>query len=99
MSSSARILVVGRHASIMSRVRDLLAAEGITTITATTDAEALAAIEAGPVDALLLGGGVEPQSRRALADAFASAQPGRPIIEHYGGPHGLVEHVRQALGW
>lgn len=98
MTSTPRVLVVGRHASIMTKVESLLAAAGLACVAALTDDEALAAIEQEALDALLLGGGVEPSSRARLAAAFERMRPGRPVIEHYGGAHGLVEHVRARLG-
>lgn len=98
--SPPRILIVGRHPEIMARVEALLSSAGYLPVGALTDAQALAHVAAEPAaapDALLLGGGVEPPSRAALAAAFRAAWPGRPVIEHVGGPHGLLDHVRQAL--
>ncbi len=92
-----RILVVGRHPEIMARVEALLASAGYRHLGALTDDQALAAIAREAPDALLLGGGVEPASRATVSAAFRAAWPGRPVIEHVGGPHGLLEHLRQAL--
>lgn len=92
-----RILVVGRHPDIMQKVRALLESGGFTPLSAHTDDEAIGLMRGAEPDALLLGGGVEPRSREALAAAFAEARPGRPVIEHFGGPHGLLEHVRSRL--
>lgn len=95
--TAARILVVGRHPTIMTRVRALLESAGYETLGTLTDEEALRALQSSPCDALLLGGGVETSSRAALSEAFRAAKPGRPVIEHFGGPDGLLDHVRQAL--
>jgi CheY-like chemotaxis protein len=95
--SARRILVVGRHPEIMLRVKGLLESAGHAPLGALTDGEAMSLIHSSAPDALLLGGGVEPASRAALAEAFREARPGRPVIEHSGGPQGLLERVREAL--
>lgn len=82
----------------MAKVESLLAAAGFACVAALTDDQALVAMEKEPLDALLLGGGVEPSSRTRLSVAFERVRPGHPVIEHFGGPHGLVEHVRARLG-
>jgi DNA-binding response OmpR family regulator len=92
-----RILVVGRHPEIMHKVKALLESGGFTPIGAQTDEEAFALMRSAEPDALLLGGGVEQRSREVLAASFAEARPGRPVIEHFGGPHGLLDHVRSRL--
>lgn len=91
-----RVLVVGRHASILARVTALLEGAGYAVGGALTDEDAMR-LMASDYDALLIGGGVEADSRRTLRDAFAAARPGRPVIEHYGGPDGLLDHVNRVL--
>jgi hypothetical protein len=62
-----------------------------------TDGAANAAMTSSAPDALRFGGGVEASSRAVLIEAFKQARPGRPIIEHFGGPTGLLDHLRQAV--
>lgn len=93
----SRILVVGRHPEVMHRVLALIASAGHVAVGALTDDEAMASLKGEPPDALVLGGGVEPDSKQALAAAFSEARPGRPVIEHFGGPQGLLEHLQQRL--
>ncbi len=95
--SGPRILVVGRHADIMERVKGLLESGGYTHIGALTDADALKAMVTGSPDALLIGGGVELDARPALIAAFKLHRPGRPVIEHAGGPYRLLEHIASVL--
>lgn len=54
-------------------------------------------MRAAAPDALAVGGGVEPASRAALIAPFEAAWPGRPIIEHSGGPHGLLDRLHEVL--
>lgn len=96
MPQPPRVLVVGRHPEILARVTALFAQSGLEVLGALRDDEAIA--QMANADAMVIGGGVEDASRPALVGAFRSARPGRPVIEHFGGPHGLVDAVRQALG-
>lgn len=93
-----RILVVGRHQEILSRVTGVLETAGYRVFGTTADESALALMTSETPDALLLGGGVERASRQTLIACFHTARPGQPVIEHFGGPHRLLEHVREALG-
>lgn len=95
--SAPRILVVGRRPDIMLKVQRLLESAGYLHEGALTDAAAMELMKTSTFDALLLGGGVEDASRASLGKAFAAAQPGRPVVEHFGGPDGLLENLRGAL--
>lgn len=95
MISNPRILVLGRNPAIMERVTALLGAGGYVVQPCFTDDEARAALERGNLDGFLIGGGVEAASRAALAPVAAAH--GVIVIEHFGGPHALLEHVEAAL--
>jgi hypothetical protein len=82
----------------MLRAKAILESAGYEHLGALTDSEAIALMNSASPDALLLGGGVEPASRAELAAAFRSARLGCPVIEHSGGPRGLLEHVQRTLG-
>lgn len=93
----ARVLVLGRHAQMMQRVVSLLGEHGAVVVEALTDEAALEAMaKESALDAFLIGGGVEASSRPALKEAFARQHPGRPLVEHFGGPQGLVERLQAA---
>lgn len=92
-----RILVVGRQPEIMLKVKALLESAGYVPLGALVDGEAIELMKSADIDALLIGGGVEANSRASLIQAFKVAKPGRPIIEHFGGPHGLLDSVRRNL--
>lgn len=96
MTSPVRVLVVGRHASILARVTALLEGAGYVVGGALADDDAIRLMASG-FDALLLGGGVEADSRPRLRTAFAAASPGGAVIEHFGGPDGLLDHVNRVL--
>lgn len=92
-----QVLVIGRSPQIMTKVKTLLNTAGFVHLGALTDEEALEAMSVAAPDALVVGGGVEPASRAALIAAFAAAWPGRPIIEHSGGPYGLLDRLHEVL--
>lgn len=92
----ARLLVVGRHPAIMARVLELLSSSGYEAVGALTDDEAERLMQTAP-DALVIGGGVPLDARTRLIDTFTHRYPGRPVVEHVGGPAGLLEHLGRAL--
>lgn len=97
LTPKKRILVVGRHPDIMVRVKQLLDSAGYDHLGALTDVEATQLMRSAKPDALLLGGGVEPSSRSELSTAFKMLRPRCPVVEHFGGAHGLLDHLRQAF--
>lgn len=97
MTRPARVLVVGRHADLMDRVLALVIADGHDAFGALTDEDAIARVTEDAPDLVVVGGGVEPASRAAIAAAVHAVAPGRPVIVHRGGPHGLTAAIRDAL--
>jgi hypothetical protein len=95
-----RVLVIGRHEEVLARVLAALARAGYAPLGHLHDADALASMaEPGAhFDALLLGGGVESASRPNLVDAFLRHHPKGRVVEHFGGPLGLLEALAHALG-
>jgi len=88
----------GRLLQRGSIIMAVLESAGYAPLGALTDSEAIGLMSSSAPGALLLEGGVEPASRTALAEAFRAARMGCPVIEHFGGPHGLLEHVQRSLG-
>jgi TPP-dependent trihydroxycyclohexane-1,2-dione (THcHDO) dehydratase len=91
----SRVLVLGRHEGIMAKVVRLLGDEGFDVTPTLTDEAALQVLESGAVDAFIIGGGVEVASRPALREL--AQRQGVPIVEHAGGPAGLVEALRRMV--
>ncbi len=84
------LLVIGRDAEIVATATATFAGHGITATGVTLDAEAIDQIAAGTVTHLLIGGGVEPGSRKLLRDNGAAhgvevidvARGGRPVQDY-----------------
>ena len=95
-----RILVIGRHEEVLARVLSSLARAGYAPVGHLHDVDALRSMaeEGAHFDALLVGGGVEPASRPNLVDAFLRHHPRGHVVEHFGGPLGLLEALERALG-
>ena len=93
------ILVIGRHPEILSTVVRLINNNPAWHATGTqTDAEAIQFFESNPVDLVMFGGGVEPESEKELRQKFQELNPEITIIQHYGGGSGLLSaEIQQAL--
>jgi hypothetical protein len=94
-----KILVIGRHESIMQTVLRLIHEHpGWSALGALTDEEAIFLFETDKFDLVLLGGGVEASSEQYLRATFATINPKIIIIQHYGGGSGLLSNeIMEAL--
>jgi hypothetical protein len=88
-----RIGILGRHASLMATAIVAAARSGHEARGTLEDADALAWIRDAAIHALVIGGGVEPASRRALLDACA--QHGIRPVEIFGPT--MLEDALRAL--
>jgi len=85
-----RIGIIGRHPALLDTALDTARASGHAPVGTTSDAEATAWIEAGRIEALVIGGGVEPESRAALTAACTTS--GVQVVDVFG-----PGHLRAAL--
>ena len=97
--STTPILVIGRHPEILKTVVRLV--NNNTEWNATgciTDEEAIALFNTQEFTLVLLGGGIEEASEKALGDYFKSVKPNIKIVQHYGGGSGLLSaEIYEAL--
>ena len=89
-----RVLVVGRHAAVMRPVLGSLKEEGYRPLGALTDDAALGYLKDRPFEAVLIGGGVEDDSRARIAAAAGDA--GVPVGVNRG-DRPLLELVDQTV--
>ena len=89
------VLVIGRGPQVVSSVVRALRDHAIESVGVTADLEAKARLEAGGVSALVIGGGVERRSRRALARTAAAA--GVPVIRGALRNRDVGTYVRDTL--
>ncbi|MBL8729137.1 MAG: hypothetical protein JNM25_11940 [Planctomycetes bacterium] len=83
--------ILGRDPAVLARAMQLAARHGHVPQGTLRDADALAWVQQGSIEGLVIGGGVEPAPRRALLDA-CRARGVRPI-EVFG-----PENLDHALG-
>lgn len=75
------VLVIGRHQTILEKVMSLLEQNGYAAIGAQTDAEALEVFRKQTVDAVIIGGGVEMESRAVFHVEFPKWNPEVKILD------------------
>ncbi len=83
-----RVLVVGRDPARMRRALRLLEEVKLDAVGALDDADAVAQIETGGFDAVLIGGGVEDASRAMLKEVAMSSPDHLPCVDVAG--HRLI---------
>ncbi|WP_051182661.1 hypothetical protein [Nocardia vinacea] len=66
-----KVLAIGRGPEIVDTATKLLRANGFAAVGTIADAEALRVLDTGEVTDLIIGGGVEPDSRAALKQKAA----------------------------
>lgn len=77
-----KIGIIGRHSAMMETALAVAAETGHSAVGTMADAEALSWIAARAIEALVIGGGVEGGSRRALVEACT--QHGVRAVEIFG---------------
>jgi uncharacterized membrane protein len=88
-------LVVARAQQVIDAVLAVLRGDGFDAEGITADDEALARLAAGDVTTVVIGGGVEPASRRALRQACSTHDV--KIIEGALGDRDVTTYVRQEI--
>ncbi|MFM1932658.1 MAG: hypothetical protein RL226_1961 [Bacteroidota bacterium] len=96
-TKTARILVIGKHDYILEKVESVLREQGYETFGTLEDETVLKQLRVGDYDALLIGGGVAPNSRLSFIELIQSTKPHMRVIEHFGGPATLVHEVKAVL--
>lgn len=97
ISVKKHIVVFGKHDYILKNVEDLLVKADFTTSGFTVLAEALDYIKMNPLDAVLIGGGVDPHDRMEIQKLISTDFPHVKMIEHFGGPATIITEVKSAL--
>ena len=89
------VLIVGRGPQVVASVVRALHDHAIESVGVTDDADATAHLEAGSATALVIGGGVDLWSRRALKRAAKAA--GVTVIQGALGHRDVRGYVRDEL--
>jgi len=96
MSNEKNVPVLGRERQMVDASVGLIEASGFKAVGVTRDEEALSELDSGRFIAVLVGGGVEPESRTPLREH--AAPHGTVVIEARRDPAQTVqEHVRHVI--
>lgn len=76
-----KILIIGRHPGIMSSIIDLLTGQGYNATGRFTNAEAIAAFKSENFDAVVIGGGVDAESRQLFHATFTAINSAIKMID------------------
>jgi DNA-binding response OmpR family regulator len=91
-----RLLIIGRHPEVMQRITALLQAQGYSIDSVLTDDEALKIFSEKSFDAVVIGGGVESQSRQVFHTTFREHNSAIKIID--ANPQTILKELAMALG-
>jgi hypothetical protein len=75
MGKGQNILVIGRHADMMAKVTDMLASNGYQPHGALTNEAAFTVFNDQQIDAVVIGGGVDSESRALFHREFVRLRP------------------------
>lgn len=89
------VVVIGRGPQVVASVVQALHDHAIASVGVTDDVDATAHLEADTATALVIGGGVDRRSRRALKRAAEAA--GVPVIHGALGNRHVRDYVRDEL--
>ncbi|MBX7051545.1 MAG: hypothetical protein K1X54_05885 [Flavobacteriales bacterium] len=97
ISVKKHIVIFGKHEYILRNVQTLLDKADFTSEGFVQLPEILDYIKMNPLDAVLIGGGVDPHDRLKVQDLIRSHFPHVKVVEHYGGPATIIPELHQAL--
>jgi PleD family two-component response regulator len=90
-----KVLVIGRHADMLENVKALLQTNGYESFGATQNEEAIKLFNATKPDAIIIGGGVDFESRNYFHLAFIKINPAVKIIDAH--PHTILNDLKKAF--
>jgi hypothetical protein len=95
MGNGEKILVIGRHASMMERVLDMLKQHGYNAMGKQRNEEAIVAFKDNAFEAVIIGGGIDDESRELFHTEFPKLNPSVKIID--GHPLTLLDDLKKAF--
>ncbi len=95
MGHGEKVLVIGRHADMLQKITEMLNRQGYNSIGKQWNEEAIAAFHAEVFDAVVIGGGVDNESRQLFHDKFPITNPNIKIIDAH--PQTVLSDLNSAL--
>ncbi|WP_063044825.1 hypothetical protein [Nocardia pseudovaccinii] len=90
-----KVLAVGRGQAVVDTATELLRANGYAAVGTIADAEALRVLDTGEITNLIIGGGVEPNSRAALKRKAADRHV--TVHEAERGGRGIEDYLNEVV--
>jgi DNA-binding NtrC family response regulator len=81
MIQKKNILIIGRHADMLSKFTTLLNQNGYNSIGRLTNEEAILVFQSQKFDAVVIGGGVDSESRFFFHNEFPKINPNIKMID------------------
>ena len=89
------ILVLGRHAGMMQNVIAFLNNNGFENVTGIlTNEETIHALQRGSFTHIIIGGGVDAETRKIIKELVAQNNIAIKIVEHFGSLATLVDEIK-----
>jgi precorrin-6B methylase 2 len=95
MEQKKTVLVIGRHEAMLARVTAELNALGYHALGSARNEEALQLGQAQHLDAVLIGGGVDAESRAIFQAAFPKWNPEVKVRDIH--PHNYLQVLQSVL--
>lgn len=95
---SISILILGRHSGMMQQVITFLRQQGFeNTKGVLSNQEVKAALLTRSYQVLIIGGGVDDETRNMLKQLIADKIIAIKLVEHFGNPASLVTEIKNAV--
>ncbi|WP_433681377.1 hypothetical protein [Nocardia sp. CA-119907] len=90
-----KVLAIGRSQNVVDTATEVLQANGFAAVGTIADVEALRVLDTGGITDLIIGGGVESDSRAALKQKAAAQQV--TVHEARRGRRGIEEYLNDVV--
>ncbi len=95
MGHREKILIIGRHADMLAKITDMLKKHGYNSIGKMTNEEAILVFKTDTIDAVIIGGGVDKESRDLFHIEFPKINPAVKIIDAH--PQTVLTELKAAF--
>jgi DNA-binding NtrC family response regulator len=95
MGHNEKVLVIGRHADMLTKITEMLKQHGYNAIGKQWNEEAIAAFKADTFQAVIIGGGVDAESRSFFHKEFPKINPAVKIIDAH--PQTVLSDLKSAF--
>ncbi len=95
MGHGENVLIIGRHADMLVKITDLLKQHGYNAIGTMTNEEAMLIVKSNGIDAVIIGGGVDNNSRELFHKEFPEINAKIKIIDAH--PQTVLSDLKAAF--